>query len=345
VRVAVIGCGLIGARRARVASEAGDEVSLVADVDPGRAAETSAATQSRWTTEWRDVVADPSVDAAIVATPNRDAVEITTGLLAAGKHVLCEKPLGRNAEEAARSVAAARANNRVLKVGFNHRHHPAIARAHELASGGAIGPLLGIRAAYGHGGRPGYDREWRGDPELAGGGELLDQGVHVVDLCRWFLGDFDRVLAVVATWYWSIAPLEDNAFALLCAPGGEVASLHTSWTQWKNLFRFEVIGRDGYVIVDGLGGSYGPERLTLGIRTGDGAVPDEEAWSYPGGDVSWREEWREFTAAVAEAREPIGSGADGLAAAHVIDALYASSRSGTAVPVPRPAGRGAEGAA
>ena len=336
----------MGARRARVAREAGDEVTRVADVSEERAAAAAAEVGSGSTTDWREIARAPEIDAVVVATPNKDAVEITTTLLEAGKHVLCEKPLGRNAEEAATMVEAARANDRVLKVGFNHRHHPAIARAHELASGGAIGPLLGIRAAYGHGGRPGYEHEWRGDAELAGGGELLDQGVHVVDLCRWFLGDFDRVLAVVATWYWSIAPLEDNAFALLCAPGGEVASLHTSWTQWKNLFRFEVIGRDGYVIVDGLGGSYGPERLTLGIRTGDGAVPDEEAWSYPGGDVSWREEWREFTAAVAEAREPIGSGADGLAAAHVIDALYASSRSGAAVPVPRPAaaGRGAEGA-
>src|SRR5918999_4004465 len=330
----------MGARRARVAREAGDEVTRVADVSEERAAAAAAEVGSGSTTDWREIARAPEIDAVVVATPNKDAVEITTTLLEAGKHVLCEKPLGRNAEEAAGMVATARTNDRVLKVGFNHRHHPAIARAHELASGGAIGPLLGIRAAYGHGGRPGYEHEWRGDAELAGGGELLDQGVHVVDLCRWFLGDFDRVLAVVATWYWSIAPLEDNAFALLCAPGGEVASLHTSWTQWKNLFRFEVIGRDGYVIVDGLGGSYGPERLTLGIRTGDGAVPDEEAWSYPGGDVSWREEWREFTAAVAAAREPIGSGADGLAAAHVIDALYASSRSGAAVPVPRPAAAG-----
>src|SRR5918999_895184 len=326
----------MGARRARVAREAGDEVTRVADVSEERAAAAAAEVGSGSTTDWREIARAPEIDAVVVATPNKDAVEITTTLLEAGKHVLCEKPLGRNAEEAATMVEAARANDRVLKVGFNHRHHPAIARAHELASGGAIGPLLGIRAAYGHGGRPGYEHEWRGDAELAGGGELLDQGVHVVDLCRWFLGDFERVSGVVATWYWQVEPLEDNAFALLRTPSGRVASLHTSWTQWRDLFRLEGFGRDGYLVVDGLGGSYGPERLLVGTRIGDGAVPDEEEWRHDGGDVSWDEEWREFTAAVREGREPLGSGRDGLAVAAILDAIYASARVGTPVAVAAP---------
>ena len=333
MRIGVIGCGLIGGRRAGAAARAGDEVVVVADVDEGRAAEVAERVGASSTADSREIVADPSLDAVVVATPNKQAVEIAIELLRVGKHVLCEKPLGRNADEAARMIDAADAAGRVLKVGFNHRHHPALARAHDLAAAGAIGPLFGIRAAYGHGGRPGYDREWRGDPDLAGGGGLLDQGVHVLDLCRWFLGEFDQVSGAVATWYWQVDPLEDNAFALLRTPAGQVASFHTSWTQWRNLFRFEVLGRDGYLLVDGLGGSYGPERLIVGTRSGDGAVPDEEEWRHDGGDVSWDDEWSEFAAAVQTGREPLGSGRDGLAAARLVDAIYASARSGAPVAV------------
>jgi predicted dehydrogenase len=206
-----------------------------------------------------------------------------------------------------------------------------VARAHALAESGEIGPLLGIRAAYGHGGRPGYDREWRGNPQLAGGGELLDQGVHLVDLCRWFLGEFTDVTGALATWFWNVSPLEDNGFALLRTKSGQVASLHSSWTQWKNLFRFEVFGRDGYLLVHGLGGSYGTERLTLGRRRPQSGPPDETIWEFTGADSSWEDEWREFSRALAEGRAPLGDGRDGLAAARVIDAIYASAREGTTV--------------
>lgn len=230
-------------------------------------------------------------------------------------------------------VQAAERHGVRLKTGFNHRHHPAVARAHELAEAGDIGPLLGIRAAYGHGGRPGYDQEWRGDAALAGGGELLDQGVHLVDLCRWFLGDFSSVSGAVATWYWDVEPLEDNGFALLRTSVGQVATLHSSWTQWKNLFRFEIFGRDGYLLIQGLGGSYGPERLVLGRRRPESGPPDETVWEFAGEDRSWELEWTEFSQAIAEDRRPIGDGRDGLAAALLMDAIYASARKGAVVAV------------
>ncbi|HVS84902.1 MAG TPA: Gfo/Idh/MocA family oxidoreductase [Gaiellaceae bacterium] len=226
---------------------------------------------------------------------------------------------------------AARTHERVLKVGFNHRFHPAVARAHELAAAGAIGPLLSIRAAYGHGGRAGYEREWRADPELSGGGELLDQGVHVLDLCRWFLGEFSEVHGVVATSFWEIAPLEDNGFALLRTAGGQVASLHTSWTQWRNLFRFEVFGRDGWLAVEGLGGSYGTETLVHGTRRPEFGVPEEERFEFPGADESWRLEWEELRAAIAEGRDPSGSGDDGVEAARLVEAIYRSAHEGARV--------------
>ena len=271
------------------------------------------------------------IEAVLVCVPIPQLLSITQDCLAAGKHVLCEKPLGRNAREAEHMVLAAARHNRVLKVGFNHRHHPALQQAHNLAASGKIGSLMSIRAAYGHGGRPGYDQEWRGNPELAGGGELLDQGVHIVDLCRWFLGDFTQVTGMLGTWFWQVAPLEDNGFALLRTAAGQIATIHTSWTQWKNLFRLEIFGRDGYLVIQGLGGSYGMERLTLGIRRPESGPPVEETWDFPGPDISWAAEWQEFTAAIREGRQPLGNGHDGHQAARVIDAIYESGKTGRVV--------------
>jgi predicted dehydrogenase len=325
MKIGIIGCGLIGSRRADVARSLGDEVVVVADLDETRARLVAAS--GEWTTDWQRVVADPRLDAVVVATVNKSLAPIACAALDQGKHVLCEKPMGRNAAEARSVLATARRTGRALKVGFNHRHHPAIWRAHELTREGAIGDVFSIRAAYGHGGRRGYEREWRGDPELAGGGEVLDQGVHLVDLCRWFLGEITEVVGMTARWVWEISPLEDNGFALFRTHEGKVAFVHTSWTQWKNLFRFEIFGEKGYLLVEGLGGSYGTERLTQGLRAPSGP-PSEKSWEHPGPDLSWEREWKEFTAAIAEGREPLGNGEDGYRAALIVDAIYESARSG-----------------
>jgi predicted dehydrogenase len=276
--------------------------------------------------EWSEVVARSDVDIVVVATTHRDLPDVSRAALQAGKHVLCEKPLARSAGEAVPVVEAARASGRILKVGFNHRHHPGLWDAHRRVVAGALGPLYFGRCHYGHGGRPGYDREWRADPELAGGGELLDQGVHALDLFRWFFGDIEQVSGRVNTFYWNVAPLEDNAFALLQFSGGQTGQLHVSWTQWKNLFAFELFGRDGYALVHGLGGSYGDESLRLGRRRPEGGPPDEEVYQYPSEDGSWHAEWAEFVVAIQEGRQPLASGEDGLRVLRVVDAIYESSR-------------------
>ena len=332
--IGIVGCGLIGNRRAKVAQEAGDNIIVVADIDPARARSTGEMVQAPWVEDWHVVTRHPEIETVVVATVNKTLLPVTLDALKHGKHVLCEKPLGRNAQEAGEMVQAAAAAQKVLKVGFNHRHHPAIWQAHELAQAGKIGPLMSIRAAYGHGGRPGYDQEWRGNPDLAGGGELLDQGVHIVDLCRWFLGDFSHVSGMLGTWFWKVAPLEDNGFALLRTANGQIASLHTSWTQWKNLFRFEVFGLNGFLTVDGLGGSYGPELLTMGLRRPESGPPILESWEYPGPDLSWEAEWREFTDAIRENRPPLGEGYDGYQAALIIDGIYESAKTGRTVELP-----------
>lgn len=339
MRVGIVGCGMIGRRRAEVLSRsAGDEVVIVADVNLERAQALAREVACSATGEWREVAERRDVDAVIVSTTNEWLAPITIAALEHGKHVLCEKPLGREPLESRQMVEAARANRRTLKTGFNHRHHPGLARAHELYVDGAIGEGLFARCRYGHGGRPGYDREWRADRAISGGGELLDQGIHAVDLFRWFFGDFSEVVGFTPSYVWTAGDggesgggVEDNGFALFRTWSGQVASLHASWTQWKNLFSFEVFGRAGYLIVEGLGGSYGPEQLIYGRRRPESGPPEEVRFDFPASDVSWESEWREFAAAIREGRDVLANGEDGWQAVRMVHAVYESARSGQVV--------------
>lgn len=323
MQVAVVGCGLIGSRRAReAATHAGTDVRLAVDAELTRAQALGADHACAASAAWRDAVDDPAVDIVVVATPNGLTTDIAEAALAAGKHVLIEKPPGRNLYEAGRLAAAAARAAGILKIGFNHRYHPAVSAAHALVASGTLGPVLNVRARYGHGGRPGYEREWRGNPELAGGGELLDQGVHLADLVCWFAGEPIAAQAMVQTAAWPIAPLEDNAFALLRCATGAIASLHTSWTQWKNLFSFEVACQRGAVAVEGLGGSYGPERLVVARRVLSGGPPQMEERAFDGPDESWRLEWEDFHRAIQTGAPYLGTPDDGVRAMRVIDMIY-----------------------
>ncbi len=281
---------------------------------------------------WEGLVADSDVDTLVVCTPPHMHLPIVVAALQRGKHTLCEKPMGRSYGEVEQITRIARTQRLVLKAGYNHRHHPGLRKAKEWCDQGRIGGILFIRARYGIGGRPGYESDWRMRAEVSGGGQLLDQGLHVLDLARWFLGDFTQVFGFTHAAVWSKA-IEDNAFALLRTASGQVVSLHSSWTQWKNLFSFEVFGIDGYVTVDGLGGSYGVERVVLGKRSA-GEPWWEESIEFRGEDESWRREWLEFKAAIAEGREPLGGGSDACEALRLAEAVYESARTGKAVALP-----------
>jgi len=178
--------------------------------------------------------------------------QVAEAAAAAGKHVLIEKPGARRACELDRVADAAARTGALVRIGFNHRCHRALRKAREIFDTGALGDLMFIRGRYGHGGRIGYDREWRAEPERSGGGELIDQGMHLIDLARWFLGDFAHVRGAAPTYFWDM-PVEDNGFLLLETARRQVAFLHASWTEWKNLFNFEIAGRFGKLEVNGLG--------------------------------------------------------------------------------------------
>ena len=168
------------------------------------------------------------------------------------------------------------------------------------------------------------EKEWRFDKKTSGGGELLDQGVHLVDLARWFAGDFDRVYGVTRTTFWR-TKVDDNAFALVMNPRVTV-SLHASTTNWKNIFSFEIFGETGFLQIEGKGGSYGEEVLTYGRRRAEFGVPEIEVNRFPGKDKSWEREWLNFVRSVAGKEDVSGNAIDGLRANTIVDAIYRSSR-------------------
>lgn len=278
---------------------------------------------------WQTAVTRDEVDVVVAATTNDQLAAITHAAVRAGKHVLVEKPAARNAEELEPVAAAARqafeSAGVIVKVGFNHRFHPALMKAYQMIAAGDIGPLMFLRARYGHGGRKGMETEWRGNPALSGGGEMLDQGVHLIDLARWYLGDFPHVTGHVGTYFWNWQ-VDDNGFAILRTASNQVAMLHASCTEWKNLFSMEIYGRDGKLAIDGLGGSYGVERLAFYKMLPQMGPPETTMWEWPFEDRSWHAEWEHFAACIREKKQPMGNLEDAVATLRIIGELYRQSR-------------------
>jgi predicted dehydrogenase len=327
--VALIGAGPFGTKRARsVALHRQSRLVVVADSVPERAQALASKCGCEAETDWQRAVGRSDVDAVIVSTPTQVLGEISLFAIRSGKHTLAEKPFGRTPEEVRPLVEVASALGVHLKAGYNHRYHPAIRRAHDLLTQGSIGRAFLLRCIYGHGGRPGYDREWRARPELSGGGVLLDQGVHLLDLLRWFAGEFLDAAAMISTAFWPMAPVEDNVFALLRSSGGALAELHASWTEWKNTFRFEVFGERGYLRVSGLGRSYGPETLCLGVRENPGEVPREQSFVFEGPDESLAREWEAFAGVVMNGDRAESDGRDALRTLLLAEAIYRAAREG-----------------
>jgi predicted dehydrogenase len=318
--VGIVGCGLIGRKRA--ANLGAAQLVACADVDEARALDLAAtAGDVRVSTDWRDLVSSADVDIVIVCTTNQHLAEISAAAAGEGKHVLVEKPAAMNRDELEMVLQASASGGGLVRIGFNHRYHPAMQKAREIFEAGALGRMMFVRGRYGHGGRLGYEKEWRADPKISGGGELLDQGVHLIDLSRWFLGDFVDVSGKLDTCYWDM-PVEDNAFMTLGTEAGATAFLHVTWTEWKNMFSMEIYGTDAKLQIDGLGGSYGEERLTYYRMLPEMGPPETESWNYPGGDDSWSLEFDTFLADIREGRQPVPGLVDAMAVLGVTDALY-----------------------
>ena len=320
---AIIGCGLIGRKRANALR--GANLRYACDLDAARAADLAKNSPgTKVITDYATALADPKVDAVIVATLNSSLAPITLAAVQAGKHVLVEKPGAIAARELTEIAAAAQARGVKVRIGYNHRFHPSFRKAREIFASGVLGPMMFLRGRYGHGGRKGYDREWRADPKLSGGGELIDQGVHLIDLAGWFLGEFATVEGHATTSFWDMK-VDDNAFLSLRTSAGQTAWLHVSCTEWKNLFSLEIYGRDGKLAIDGLGGSYGVERLAYYRMLPQMGPPETTIWEYPGGDDSWRLETEEFITDIRQGREPSPSLRDGIRTMKVVEEIYRRS--------------------
>ncbi len=324
LKVGIIGCGLIGQKRAQFL----DGAQLVACADQNLAkaqqlAEKYPSVKSY--PHWQELMRDAPVDIVIVATPHNSLAEITLSAVRANKHVLVEKPAACAAHELEPVLSALKNFNSCVRVGFNHRYHRAFQKAWRLVADQTIGELMYIRSRYGHGGRPGYEKEWRAVPEISGGGELIDQGVHLIDLARWFLGDFEEISGFATTYFWDM-PVDDNGFLLLKTPKKQVAFLHASCTEWKNIFSMEIYGKTGKLIIEGLGGSYGVERLSLYKMLPEMGPPETTIWEFPMADNSWQVEFTEFLTDIKRQRQCNPSIQDAYQALKIVEKIYKESK-------------------
>jgi predicted dehydrogenase len=323
----MVGCGLIGAKRADALAPQ-DVLVGCFDVDSG-AAEELARRHRCEVCATIEALLEREPEVVVIAAVHDQLAELTELALAAGAHVLVEKPAGVSAAQVDRLIACRDAAGRLVKVGFNHRFHPGIARAVAEVRSGRHGELMHVRARYGHGGRPGYDREWRADPARSGGGEMVDQGMHLLDLVNWLAGPLPLHSALLRTQFWD-AEVEDNAALLLGeadARTGPWAMLHVTWTEWKNLFSMEIYCLTAKIQVDGLVGSYGPQRLRIYRMGPELGPPAREEVNYQDIDRSWGAEWEHFAEAVvaADGRPLLGDLRSVRDAWEQVEAAYAAA--------------------
>ncbi|RJR32868.1 MAG: gfo/Idh/MocA family oxidoreductase [Desulfobacteraceae bacterium] len=279
--------------------------------------------------KWEDLVVS-DIDMVFVCTPNNLIPKIAVKALNCRRHVFCEKPPGRCLADIQRIRSAEMANpGSKLLFGFNHRHHPGITDAKAIIDSGALGDILTLRGVYGKGGGYDYHTSWRNDPAIGGGGILLDQGIHMLDLFRLFVGEFSEVVGMRGIMCFDVQ-VEDNAFVLLRTSRGQMAQLHSSATSWKHTFRLEIGCEKGYVIVSGLlskTGSYGRETLVVGRRPAPGeraalGNPREETVYYDS-DPSWDIEVAHLVECIIQ-NKPVekGTSLDALRVMEIVDRVY-----------------------
>jgi predicted dehydrogenase len=326
----IIGFGKMGQIRA-AAIEADGRVSIgqVFDVAPPAECPYPIAASAM------EAIKHPSTDIIFICATNDVNKEYTIAALRAGKHVFCEKPPAFTALDVIEIREAERQSGKLLMYGFNHRHHAGVVKMKQVIDSGVYGHVLWMRGRYGKSVDESYLQSWRADRNRAGGGILLDQGIHMLDLFLHIGGvPFDDVHAFVSSRYWNIPGIEDNVFAIMRnqATGIEV-SFHSTMTQWRHLFSLEVFLERGYVVLNGLktsSGTYGEEELTIAKNRTQAPAANwqqEERMLYKI-DTSWQSEAEHFLDAVTLGM-PIttGNSEQALAVMSLIDRIYAHEHS------------------
>lgn len=286
----------------------------------------------KFTLNPEEIFRDSSVDAVFICTPNYLIKDLVVRGLDAGKHVFAEKPPGICVADV-KEMMAAEAHNPGLKLkfGFNHRYHDSILEAKRRIDSGEYGKILWMRGRYGKSVDNNFLKDWRSKKSTAGGGILMDQGIHMLDLLLMFAGNFYEVKSFCSNFYWNL-DVEDNVFALLRNREGIVASLHSTMTQWRHLFALEIFLERGYMVVNGLLSStnsytttYGKEVLTIAknrIASPQAGHSHEERFVY-GEDRSWKYEIEEFVRCIREDKPvQVGNTQDALKLMTLIEMIY-----------------------
>jgi 1,5-anhydro-D-fructose reductase (1,5-anhydro-D-mannitol-forming) len=275
-----------------------------------------------------EIINHPDVNIILVCTPNFLNKKLTIDALNAGKHVFCEKPPAFTGSDVLEIREAEKMSEKKLMYGFNHRHHDSIIKMKELIESGEYGKVLWSRGRYGKSVTEDYYNQWRAKKELAGGGIIIDQGIHMLDLFLYLSGDYDIVKAEVSNLYWKM-DVEDNAFVILKdSKTGKVASLHSTMSQWRHLFSLEIFLEKGYMVLNGLitsSMSYGEEVLSVAKNrsTAPAATWKDEVITKYNINNSWRYEMEHFLNAI-ENNTPvtIGNSEDAFKLMTIIDKIY-----------------------
>jgi predicted dehydrogenase len=320
MKVGIIGCGLIGYKRAKSLPEE-IEIAGCYDTDPFKAKNFETEFKAKSFSSLEELLAIQDLVFVIIATTH-DALSISAvQALNAGKHVFMEKPGAININELKKLLDYPRPRELKIHVGYNHAYFPAFIQAFKIFNEGSIGELMFLRGRYGHGGRIGYENEWRADKEKSGGGELIDQGSHLIELALHFLGPAKVQYAAAPTYFWNM-DVEDNVFMALVNENGNLAFLHASCTEWKNMFSFEIYCKNGKIDISGLGNSYGLQTLTLHKMKPEMGPPISETWEFPDTFYSWRTEMKEFVDDILNNETNSNNLSNALEVLEIIDKIY-----------------------
>ncbi|MCQ9207382.1 MAG: Gfo/Idh/MocA family oxidoreductase [Omnitrophica bacterium] len=324
LKVGIAGYGVVGKRRRQYIDEH-PLLKTIAVCDQKFRENGTLPCGARSLRDYRELLKEP-LDILFVCMPNYMAAEVTIAGLERGLHVFCEKPPGRDVADVERVIECERRHKGcVLKYGFNHRYHQSVSDTLDIIQSGKLGKILNVRGVYGKSKILSYESGWRAERKYAGGGILLDQGIHMVDLIRLFCGEFTEIKSFISNDYWH-HDVEDNAFALMKAADGKIAMLHSSATQWEHCFHIHIALTEGYLELRGIlsgSKSYGQEQLIVGRRSeSDQGALKKETFTYLA-DNSWRDEICEFAEAITnEKKIRHGTSADALATMKVVYRIY-----------------------
>lgn len=323
LKVGIIGYGTMGKIRCQAIDEVGI-AEVIAISDPENRFELNSIPNLTH----KEILHHSEIDAIIICTPNFLNKELTIEALNCGKHVFCEKPPAFTGADVLEIRNAEIKSRKKLMYGFNHRVHDSVIRMKELIDSGEYGKVLWLRGRYGKSVTKDYFNQWRAKKDLAGGGILIDQGIHMIDLLLYLGSEFDTVKAEVSNLYWNLE-VEDNAFVILKnSKTGMVANFHSTMTQWRHLFSLEIFMEKGYMVLNGLitsTMSYGKEVLTIAKNraTTPAATWKDELKTQYVTNNSWRYEMEHFFNAIVNDKPvQIGNSEDALKLMRIIDKIY-----------------------